>query len=82
MAKYPDGRQQSAVIPLLWLVQKQGGWVPRSRDPRGGRLLGMPLIRVLEVVTFYTMFQLEPVGAAHVQLCGTTPCMLRGADEI
>src|SRR5882757_9830771 len=71
LAKYPAGRQQSAVIPLLWLIQKQEGWVSE------------PAIRVLEVVTFYTMFQLEPVGkAALIQVCGTTPCMLRGANDL
>ena len=83
MDKFPEGRKQSAVIPLLWLVQKQEGWVPEPALRVVGDMLGMPLIRVLENVTFYTMFHLEPVGTvAHVQLCGTTPCMLRGAREL
>ena len=83
IAKFPEGRQQSAVIPLLWLVQKQEGWVPEPALRVVAETLSMPLIRVLEIATFYTMFQLSPVGAvAHVQLCGTTPCMLRGANEL
>jgi NADH-quinone oxidoreductase subunit E len=84
IAKYPQGRQQSAVIPLLWRAQEQaGGWTPQKAIECVGDLLGMPYIRVLEVATFYTMFQLAPVGRkAHVQVCGTTPCRLRGADEL
>jgi NADH-quinone oxidoreductase subunit E len=83
MGKFPQGRQQSAVIPLLWLVQKQEGWVPEPALRVVAELLSMPVIRVFENVTFYTMFQLAPVGtAAHVQLCGTTPCMLCGAGEL
>ncbi len=83
MAKFPTGRQQSAVIPLLWLVQKQEGWVPEPALRVVAELLGTPVMRVLENVTFYTMFQLQPVGTiAHLQLCGTTPCMLRGANEL
>ena len=83
IAKFPEARKQSAVIPLLWLVQKQEGWVPEPALRVVAEILGMPVIRVLENVTFYTMFQLEPVGSvAHVQLCGTTPCMLRGAREL
>jgi NADH-quinone oxidoreductase subunit E len=83
MAKFPAGRQQSAAIPLLWLVQKQEGWVPEPALHVVAELLSMPLIRVLENVTFYTMFQLQPVGTvAHVQVCGTTPCMLRGANDL
>jgi NADH-quinone oxidoreductase subunit E len=83
MAKFPEGRQQSAVIPLLWLVQKQEGWVPEPALRVVAEMLSMPVIRVLENVTFYTMFQLAPVGTtALVQLCGTTPCMLRGAREL
>jgi NADH-quinone oxidoreductase subunit E len=83
IAKFPPGRQQSAVIPLLWLVQKQEGWVPEPALRVVAEMLDMPLIRVLENVTFYTMFQLSPVGTrAHIQLCGTTPCMLRGAGEL
>jgi len=83
IAKFPEGRQQSAVIPLLWLVQKQEGWVPEPALRVVAATLAMPLIRVLEIATFYTMFQLSPVGSiAHVQVCGTTPCMLRGANEL
>ena len=83
MAKFPEGRQQSAVIPLLWLVQKQEGWVPEPALRVVADLLSMPVIRVFENVTFYTMFQLQPVGStAHVQVCGTTPCLLRGAGEL
>ena len=83
LTKYPPHRRQSAVIPILWLVQKQEGWVSEPAIRAIGELLGMPYIRVLEVATFYTMFQLEPVGTvAHVQVCGTTPCMLRGAGEL
>jgi NADH-quinone oxidoreductase subunit E len=83
IAKYPEGRQQSAVIPILWLVQKQEGWVCEPAIRAVGELLGMAAIRVLEVATFYTMFQLEPVGeVALIQVCGTTPCMLRGSGEL
>jgi NADH-quinone oxidoreductase subunit E len=83
IAKYPQGRQQSACVPLLWLVQKQEGWVPEPAIRAIAERLSMPVIRVLECVTFYTMFQLEPVGkAALVQVCGTTPCMLRGANDL
>ena len=83
IAKYPAERRQSAVIPILWLVQKQEGWVSEPAIRAIGELLGMPFIRVLEVATFYTMFQLEPVGsAALIQVCGTTPCMLRGAGDL
>jgi NADH-quinone oxidoreductase subunit E len=84
IAKYPEGRQQSAVIPLLWRAQEQaGGWTPQKAIEYVADLLGMAYIRVLEVATFYTMFLLSPVGRkAHVQVCGTTPCMLRGSDEL
>jgi len=83
IAKFPEGRQQSAVIAILWLVQKQEGWVPEPALRVVAELLKMPVIRVFEVVTFYTMFQLSPVGkTAHVQLCGTSPCALRGANEL
>ena len=83
IAKYPEDRRQSAVIPILWLVQKQEGWVSEPAIRAIGELLGMPFIRVLEVATFYTMFMLEPVGtSALIQVCGTTPCMLRGANEL
>ena len=81
--KYPENRRQSAVIPILWLVQKQEGWVSEPAIRAIAELLDMAYIRVLEVATFYTMFQLEPVGkAALIQVCGTTPCMLRGANEL
>jgi NADH-quinone oxidoreductase subunit E len=83
IARYPEGRQASAVISLLWRAQEQaGGWVPRKAIEHVAAMLGMPFIRVLEVATFYTMFNLEPVGRHYVQLCGTTPCMLRGANEL
>jgi NADH-quinone oxidoreductase subunit E len=83
MAKYPEGRQQSAVIPLLWRAQEQaGGWLPQKAIEHVAAVLGMANIRVLEVATFYTMFNLEPVGRFHVQVCGTTPCMLRGSDDV
>jgi NADH-quinone oxidoreductase subunit E len=83
IAKYPEGRQASAVIPLLWRAQEQaGGWVPEAAIRAVADLLGMAHIRVLEVATFYTMFNLAPVGRYHVQMCGTTPCMLRGAGDL
>lgn len=83
IAKYPPERKQSAVIPLLWLVQKQEGWVSEPSLRVIAEMLGMPVIRVFEVATFYTMFQLEPVGSvALVQVCGTTPCALRGANDL
>jgi NADH-quinone oxidoreductase subunit E len=83
IAKYPQGREQSAVIPLLMLAQEQEGWVTRAAIEHVAEKLGMPYIRVLEVATFYTQFQLKPVGTrAHVQVCGTTPCMLRGSGDL
>jgi NADH-quinone oxidoreductase subunit E len=83
IAKYPPGRQNSAVISLLWRAQKQNNyWLPKPAIEKVAEILGMPFIRVLEVATFYTMFNLSPVGRQHVQLCGTTPCMLRGAEEL
>jgi len=83
IAKYPEGRQQSAVIPLLWRAQEQaGGWLPQKAIEHVAQVLGMANIRVLEVATFYTMFNLAPVGKFHVQMCGTTPCRLRGADAL
>lgn len=83
VAKFPKGRQASAVIPLMWRAQEQEGWVTKPAIEEIGRMLDMPFIRVLEVATFYTMFHLEPVGRkAHIQLCGTTPCMLRGSEEL
>ena len=81
--KYPEGRQASAVIPLLMRAQEQEGWVSRATIEYVADMLGMPYIRVLEVATFYTQFQIKPVGTrAHVQVCGTTPCMLRGAGDL
>ena len=83
IAKYPEGRQQSAVIPLFWRAQEQaGGWLPQKAIEHVADVLGMANIRVLEVATFYTMFNLAPVGKFHVQMCGTTPCRLRGADAL
>ena len=82
LGKYPEHRRKSAVIPVLWLVQKQEGWVSEPAIRAIADLLGMAYIRVLEVATFYTMFQLEPVGKVLVQVCGTTPCMLRGANDL
>jgi NADH-quinone oxidoreductase subunit E len=89
IARYPEGRQQSAVIPLLDLAQRQvgaetntQGWLPIPVQEYVARELDMPAIRVLEVATFYTMFNLGPVGRFHVQVCGTTPCMLRGSDDV
>jgi NADH-quinone oxidoreductase subunit E len=83
IAKYPDGRQASAVVPALWQAQKQNDyWLPQAAIEKVAELLGMPKIRVLEVATFYTMFNLEPVGKYYIQLCGTTPCMLCGSDNL
>jgi NADH-quinone oxidoreductase subunit E len=83
VAKYPDGRQRSAVILLLWRAQEQaGGWLPEAAIRHVAEFLDMPHIRALEIATFYTMFNLVPVGKFHVQLCGTTPCRLRGADDL
>ncbi|MGN6057729.1 MAG: complex I 24 kDa subunit family protein [Sphingomicrobium sp.] len=89
VARYPEGRQMSASIPLLDLAQRQvgaetntQGWLPIPVMEFVGRELDMPYVAVLEVATFYTMFNLEPVGRFHVQVCGTTPCMLRGSDDV
>jgi NADH-quinone oxidoreductase subunit E len=83
IAKYPAGRQASAVIPLLWRAQEQEGWVSRPAIEEIARMLDMASIRVLEVATFYFMFQLQPVGSiAHVQVCGTTSCMICGAEDL
>lgn len=84
IAKYPEGKQASAVIPLLWRAQEQhAGWLPEPAIRYVGDMLDMPYIRVYEIATFYTMFQLSPVGqAAHIQVCGTTPCMLRGSEDL
>jgi NADH-quinone oxidoreductase subunit E len=83
MAKYPEGRQASAVIPLLFRAQEQEGWLSKPAIEAVAGMLGMAYIRVLEVATFYFMFQLAPVGSvAHVQVCGTLPCMLRGSEDL
>lgn len=82
IAKFPDGRQASAVIPFLWRGQKQDGWISIPMMETIADQLSMPYIRVYEVATFYTMFNLAPVGEFFVQLCGTTPCMLRGSSEL
>jgi NADH-quinone oxidoreductase subunit E len=82
IAKYPQGRQASAVISLLWRGQEQEGWVTHPMIESVAKMLGMPFIRVLEVATFYTMFNLEPVGTYLVQVCTTTPCWLRGSDAV
>lgn len=84
IAKYPEGKQASAIIPLLWRAQEQSaGWLPEPALRYVADMLGVAYIRAYEVATFYTMFQLSPVGAkAHVQVCGTTPCMLRGAEDL
>jgi NADH-quinone oxidoreductase subunit E len=83
MAKYPDGRQASAVLPALDLAQRQnGGWVSKEAIETVANHLQMPVIRVWEVASFYTMFNLEPVGEHFIQVCRTTPCWLRGSDEV
>jgi NADH-quinone oxidoreductase subunit E len=89
VARYPPGRQHSAIIPLLDLAQRQigaqtntQGWLPIPVIEYVGAQLNMPFIRAYEVATFYTMFNLAPVGRFHVQVCGTTPCMLRGSDDV
>ena len=83
MSKFPEGRQASAVIPLLWRAQEQEGWLSRPAIEHVAGMLGMAYIRALEVATFYFMFQLQPVGSvAHIQICGTTSCMICGAEEL
>ncbi len=83
IAKYPNGRQQSAILPLLDLAQRQnGGWLSKAAMDFVSQYLGMPLIKVYEVATFYTMFNLKPVGKNLLQVCTTTPCWLRGSDEV
>ena len=83
IAKYPEGRQASAIIPLLWRAQEQEGWLTRPAIEHVSTMLGLAYIRGLEVATFYFMFQLQPVGSvAHVQICGTTSCMICGAEEL
>jgi NADH-quinone oxidoreductase subunit E len=89
IARYPAGRQQSAVMPLLDLAQRQvgaetntQGWLPVPVIEFVAAQLGMPFMRAYEVVSFYTMYNMAPVGRYHVQVCGTTPCMLRGSDDV
>lgn len=83
ISKYPEGRQASAIIPLLWRAQEQEGWLSRPAIEHVAGMLGMAYIRALEVATFYFMFQLQPVGSvAHIQICGTTSCMICGAEEL
>ena len=80
--RFPPGRQASAVVALLWRAQEQHGWLPKPAIELVAQMLGMPVIRVYEIATFYSMFNLAPVGQHFVQLCGTTPCVLRGAEEL
>ena len=83
IAKYPPGKEASAVISLLWRAQEQEGWTTEPAIRAIADMLGMAYIRALEIATFYTMFQLAPVGkTAHLQVCGTTPCMLRGSEAL
>lgn len=83
ITKYPEGRQASAIIPLLWRAQEQEGWLTRPAIEHVAEMLGMAYIRALEVATFYFMFQLQPVGSvAHIQICGTTSCMICGAEDL
>lgn len=83
MTKFPEGRQMSAIIPLLWRAQEQEGWLSRPAIEYVAGMLGMSYIRALEVATFYFMFQLQPVGKiAHIQICGTTTCMICGAGDL
>jgi len=83
ISKYPEGRQASAIIPLLWRAQEQVGWLPRPAIEAVADMLGLAYMRALEVATFYIMFQLQPVGSvAHIQVCGTTSCMICGAEDL
>ena len=83
ISKYPEGRQASAIIPLLWRAQEQEGWLSRPAIEHIANMLGLAYIRALEVATFYFMFQLQPVGiVAHIQVCGTTSCMICGAEDL
>lgn len=82
IARYPEGRQRSAVMPLLDLAQRQEGWLSKAAMDYVAELLSVPPIRVYEVATFYTMYRLRPVGKVHVQLCTNLPCWLRGSDDI
>ena len=88
IGRYPKGRENSAIMPLLWLAQYQVkdmtgvAWLPQPVIEFVAAQIGMPIIRAMEVATFYTMYNLKPVGRFHVQVCGTTPCMLRGSDDV
>ena len=83
ISKYPEGKQQSAVMSLLYIAQKQNNnWIPLSAMKYIGKILNMPYIKVYEVATFYTMYNLTPVGKNFIQVCTTTPCMIRGAGKI
>ena len=83
IAKYPKGREASAILPLLWRAQEQhGGWLPEPAIRHVAEILNMPPMRALEVASFYTMFQLSPVGRHHLQLCRTISCWLRGAEAL
>ena len=83
IAKYPSGQQASAVLPLLMMAQKQNNnWLPKAAMDYVAKMLKMPRVRVLEVATFYSMFNLKPVGQHHIQVCRTTPCWLRGSEDI
>jgi NADH-quinone oxidoreductase subunit E len=83
LRRYPDGRERSAILPLLWRAQEQsGGWLPLKAIEHVADFLGIAKMRALEVATFYTMFNLAPVGKFNLQVCGTTPCVLRGADKL
>jgi len=83
ISKYPEGRQASAIIPLLWRAQEQEGWLSRAAIEHVADMLDMAYIRALEVASFYFMFQLQPTGSlAHIQICGTTSCLIRGAEDL
>ncbi len=83
LTKYPEGREASAIIPLLWRAQEQEGWLTRPAIEHVADMLGLAYIRALEVATFYFMFQLQPVGSvAHFQICGTLSCMIMGAEDL
>jgi NADH-quinone oxidoreductase subunit E len=83
ISKFPEGRQASAIIPILWRAQEQEGWLSRAAIEHVADMLGLAHIRALEVATFYFMFQLQPVGSvAHIQICGTTSCMICGAEDL
>ena len=83
VAKYPKGRQKSALLPLLDLAQRQnGGWISKAAIEYIADYISEPYMRVYEVVTFYSMYNTKPVGKYHIQVCGTTPCWLRGAEDI